>query len=543
MNKTISINLSGMLFNLEEGAYEKLGRYLQQLKRSFASTEGADEILADIEQRIAELFAEKLKSKQVILEQEVDEVIAQLGAPEDYETEPADEPQRPKAQREFENEDKERRLFRDPDHAVIGGVCSGVGYYFGIDPIWLRLAFVVALFFAGTGPLLYIILWIVIPKAGSTAEKLQMRGERVNIENIERRIKEEADRFKHRAGEFGEKARRDLSNANLGSRIGGFVNEFVQAVLQFMRGVVKFMGRSLGVFFLFLGGIFLFVYLSSVFSSGTMFSFSEIEGVSSFSVTEFLSAFFSSNSHRDLFIIGVALVILTPILGLILLGIRLVTYPQVKLGWAVPINGMLFIAGLLMCVIIGSMLITDFTARGKRLDAIALNDLSSDTLTIAIQPNSDINLRQYLRASLWRFYFNDGEQFITGDVRINVKASETQEFGIEVERFARGEDKKRAIENAQNTKYFVRQEDHVVFLNSYFSLPDDAKWRRQRLEFNVLVPQGKFLRFRSETADILNDIPNEQNIEDTEMVDKVWQMGANGLTCVSCPKEESEDLF
>ena len=123
MNKTISINLSGLLFNLEEGAYNKLSKYLSQLRRSFEKTDGCDEIMADIEGRIAELFSERLKNKQVILEREVDEVIAVLGAPEDYDTADDTEPGPSRQTANQRQEEPHRRLFRDPENAVLGEVC------------------------------------------------------------------------------------------------------------------------------------------------------------------------------------------------------------------------------------------------------------------------------------------------------------------------------------------------------------------------------------------------------------------------------------
>jgi phage shock protein PspC (stress-responsive transcriptional regulator) len=183
MNKTISINLSGMLFYLEENAYNRLFQYLNEIRQCFVGTDGGDEIIQDVEARIAELFAKYIVTKQVILEKEVDEVIGIMGEPEVYNDDETTT-QQPIEEKENKDRDAIKRLYRDSDDAVLGGVCSGIAYYFGIDPVWLRLAFVIALFLAGSGPLLYIILWIVIPKANTTAEKLQMRGEKVNIENI-----------------------------------------------------------------------------------------------------------------------------------------------------------------------------------------------------------------------------------------------------------------------------------------------------------------------------------------------------------------------
>ena len=249
MNKTISINLSGMLFYLEENAYNRLYHYLNEIRQCFVGTDGGDEIIQDIEARIAELFAKYIVSKQVILEKEVDEVIGIMGEPEVY-TDDEAKTQKPNDEKENKERGSIKRLYRDSDDAVLGGVCSGIAYYFGIDPVWLRLGFVIALFLAGSGPLLYIILWIVIPKANTTAEKLQMRGEKVNIENINRRIKEEAKIFKERAQAFGEDASKGFRKANVHGRLGEFIQEFTGIIFKAFRRVLLFMGRSIGVIFI-----------------------------------------------------------------------------------------------------------------------------------------------------------------------------------------------------------------------------------------------------------------------------------------------------
>jgi phage shock protein PspC (stress-responsive transcriptional regulator) len=539
MNKTISINLSGMLFNLEELAYEKLSKYLAQLKRSFEGTQGKDEILADIESRIAELFTEMLKNKQVILEKEVDEVIAVLGAPEEYETEKEDysnTSSRTNANYEYSDS---RRLFRDPENSVFGGVCSGVGHYFGIDAVWLRLAFVIALFFAGTGPLLYIILWIVLPKANTTAEKLQMRGERVNIENIEKKIREETERIKVKAGEFGNKARNELNNANVGARVGGFVNEFLHLIFNFIKGITKVIGRTLGLFLLLAGGMLLLALIGAFATKGIFFTGNEMGGMSVFKIGDFLDVFFESGLQQDLFIIGVVLLLITPVIGLILLGLRLVIYPRVSLTWPASVNGMLFIAGLVLCIVTGAMLLTDFSAKGRRIDPVEVRNTKSDTLRIAVQPNSELNIKQFAHIDNWRFYLDDEDHFITGRVRLNIIKSQNEELLMSVNRSARGTDKKQAIETANKIKFFVKQENNTLYFNPYFTLPGDSKWRRQRLEFTLEMPEGSFIYIDKGLEKILNDIPNTQNMDDDEMSGHTWIMGKEGLSCLSCPIEET----
>ncbi|MEX1189549.1 MAG: PspC domain-containing protein [Bacteroidia bacterium] len=537
MNKTISINLSGLLFNLEEVAYEKLLKYLSQIRRSFEATQGKEEILADIESRIAELFTEKLKDKQVIVEKEVDEVIEILGAPEQYETEDNEPQPSSRAYSGYESSDT-RRLYRDPENSVFGGVCSGIGHYFGIDAVWLRLAFVIALFFAGTGPLLYIILWIILPKAHTTAEKLQMRGERVNIENIERRIREEAERLKNKAGEFGDRTRNELNNANVGARLGGFVNEFLHAIFNFLKGVTKVMGKTLGLIFLFIGGSALLLLLASLVTSGTFFVGGDVEGMSVFKLGDFLGVFFNSGLQQDLFILGLILLAVTPVIGMIIIGLKLLIYPRISMSWPASVNGMLFIAGLVLCIVTSAMLLSDFSAKGRRIDPVEVNLPNTDTLRIAFQPDSDLNIKQFASIDNWRFYLDDEEHYVTGRVRLNISKSTTNEISLIVSRFARGSDKKEAIETANSIKYFLKQDNNTLFLNPYFTLPGDGKWRRQRLEFTLELPEGSFIQLDQGLEKVLNDVPNTQNMDDDEMIGHTWIMGKEGLSCLSCPVEE-----
>ena len=189
MNKTVNINLSGFFYHIDEDAYLKLQNYLKAIKRSFAGSAGEDEIIADIESRIAELFSEKMKSeKQVISMTIVDQVIQIMGQPEDYMVDEdifEDEPHT-KARREKSGPSK--KLFRDTDNKYIGGVASGFGHYFGIDALWIRLVLILSVFLGFGAPIfIYIILWIFVPEAVSTAEKLQMKGEPINISNIEKK--------------------------------------------------------------------------------------------------------------------------------------------------------------------------------------------------------------------------------------------------------------------------------------------------------------------------------------------------------------------
>jgi phage shock protein PspC (stress-responsive transcriptional regulator) len=185
MKITVSINLGGYSLNIDEDAYAELKMYLRNLELHFAREESSSEILSDIETRMAELFRAMLTSyKQVINIDDVRQVISVLGTPEDI-----SDNEDPSAREKFASPGY-HRMYRDPDHRVIGGVCSGMGAYWDIDPVIVRVIFV-ALALAGIGVLIYLILYIAIPEAKTTAQKIEMHGNPVNIHNIKDSVKQE----------------------------------------------------------------------------------------------------------------------------------------------------------------------------------------------------------------------------------------------------------------------------------------------------------------------------------------------------------------
>ncbi len=190
MNKTININLGGTFFHIDEIAYQKLKNYLDAIRRSLSDDpKGRDEIITDIETRIGELLLDKVKDvRQVINENDIEEVMEIMGKPEDYMVD--DEIFNDDTYRTYDRR-KTKKLYRDADDKFLGGVSSGIAHYFNVDVIWIRIAWLVAAFGFGFGFIVYPILWILLPQANTTAEKLEMEGEEVNISNIEKRIKDE----------------------------------------------------------------------------------------------------------------------------------------------------------------------------------------------------------------------------------------------------------------------------------------------------------------------------------------------------------------
>ncbi len=202
MKSTVSINIQGVVFHTDEATQQLLSDYLTSIRVHFDKKGNGDEIVNDIEMRIVELLTQRVdQSTRIIDKQDVEDVMGLMGSPSDFDNE------------ESRNESKRvlqyprrKRLYRDIDHRMIGGVCSGLGAYFRLDPTLFRLIFVVATV-SGLSPFVYIILWIVVPPARTIADKLEMYGEPVNISNIEKAIREEVGNLRDRFGEYAGRAK------------------------------------------------------------------------------------------------------------------------------------------------------------------------------------------------------------------------------------------------------------------------------------------------------------------------------------------------
>jgi phage shock protein PspC (stress-responsive transcriptional regulator) len=195
MKTTVTINLGGFIFHIDDDAYEILHSYLIAIERQFANESDQKEILSDIESRLAELFTEKLGNKKdVISKEDVAKVFSKMGEPQDFSTD--DEPTNQSTRKNMSTYQTTKRLYRDPDDRVLGGVCSGLGAYFNSDPLLFRILFIIIFFGFGSGLLIYIILWIAVPEAATTAQKLEMRGEPITIDNIKKAVREEFENVK-----------------------------------------------------------------------------------------------------------------------------------------------------------------------------------------------------------------------------------------------------------------------------------------------------------------------------------------------------------
>src|SRR6185312_1050318 len=240
MNKTIIININGIVFHIEEDAYEVLKGYMSDVKRHFMNSADSLEITTDIENRIAEMFNELLahESRQVIVEQDVNNIIAQMGTVADFEKSEQD------SDESFGNTyytGATRRLFRDPDDHLLAGVCAGIANYFDVDKVWIRLAFALIVLAGGAGILLYIVLWVVVPKALSRADRMAMKGEKQNLEGFKRNFEQEMAGMRQNFSNMKHEARPFIYKAR------DFSGDFAHHLGNFFTGAAKFFVKLIGI--------------------------------------------------------------------------------------------------------------------------------------------------------------------------------------------------------------------------------------------------------------------------------------------------------
>lgn len=321
MKKTMTVNISGIVFHIDEDAYEKLSRYLDKIREYFEKEEGCDEIISGIEGRLAEMFQEKKSgSQQVVSLSDVQEAISQLGEPAQISGEDKEEPQQEEnATEEAHEEPAPKRLFRDSDNKYIGGVCGGLGAYFQIDPTWIRVIFLLTIFAYSFGLILYIILWIVIPKAKTTADRLSMRGEKINLSNIEKSIKEDLQDIKKNLRDLS----KDKGSKKKINKEEPFFDELDSGFSRFFEVLFRIVSIFAGIIFTIVGVSLLAAIISLATGVSWLILFPAIH-LPVFTLPEMLELWLPSYWIINLAMVGLLFTIGIPVLLLVVFGISLI---------------------------------------------------------------------------------------------------------------------------------------------------------------------------------------------------------------------------
>ncbi|MEE4175928.1 MAG: PspC domain-containing protein [Bacteroides sp.] len=491
MKKTLTVNISGIVFHIDEDAYEKLNQYLASVRRHFTPDDGCDEIMADIESRIAETLQEKISdSKQVVSLQDVQAVISQLGEPDQIggEEEPATE----EAGKRIRTEKTQRRLYRDPENAILGGVAGGLGAYFQVDVTWIRVAFVLFTFVYGFGPLLYLILWIVVPKARSTAEKLEMRGEKVTISNIERTIREELGDVKKNLQDFSEEAQDTFKKKSDFAYQDSPRRNFATFAGNFFRVFFKVVGILIGLFLMFLG-VFLLVGFASALLGGPVLIDSDF-GVQLFSFPALAEIFFNNRTLINLAIIGIILTLGIPLLAMVYAGARLIFGFDARIRYFGFVTFMLWVAGLGICLFIFLSGARNFSSQRSFTQEVSIPVPEAGRLILDVdeQKIRDLGISpdRNLKSGSWDLLWMTETGQRNGIPRLRIITTTSDEIRLIITKESRGLSPSVAMDNAESISYGFSQEDSELIFDPFFTFDKSDGWRAQRVLIELYVPEN-----------------------------------------------------
>ncbi|UII24968.1 PspC domain-containing protein [Fulvivirga maritima] len=583
MKKNISINISGIIFHIEEDAYEQLRDYLDSINRYFSSFDGSQEIIADIESRIAEIFLAKLnEEKQIITAEDVSSLIATMGSIKDFQAvEDAETDNESNNYQQTRSEESHsswseigsKKLYRDGKRRIIAGVCAGLGHYFHLDPLWvrllliilsigsygtfliayiilwivlpenkdldedqkikkmfrnpngkvisgvssgvatyfgvdvavIRLLFIIFTFVFGSGVLVYLILWIVLPEAKTITDKVQMEGDPVTLSNIESSIKKSLNV--------------DENEENIFIKVLLFPFRLIAAVLNGL-------GRILGPILMFLVDFIRIILGAILILTGASFaiSFIILLGVSlgfytwgvwiDFPLEAFLKLVPPFTSLLGFFALAI------PSILLILLGASIIAKKIIfsaPTGWSLLA---LFIVSSILVSINITEIAFEFKEDGDR-EVVKHFDIQGKTAVLKL---NEVGLDDY-------------------DItQLTIKGYDGDTYKLNQYFSARGRSRQEAIENSKDVTYNVKQEDSVLYFDSNIQFNKNSIFHAQELSMTLFVPYNHKFILDDDMRHILRSTPYVEgySLYNNDKFELEFKEDGT-LECAQCPIVEKEE--
>ena len=513
MKTTVNINISGQSFIIDEDAFQQLSVYLNNIKSRFKNENEAKEVIEDIEARIAELFITSSATKRAVVSiEQVEQVIKKLGKPEDIfmEDEGADATTNAH-ENAFQSSQSTRgnaRLFRNPDDKKVSGLLSGLSAYFGIsDPSWLRIIFVVlCIVSAGTLAIPLVVIYIglsaILPIANTASEKLQMRGEDVNLNNIKRSVQSEMSRGVNAAASSGQK--------------------FIDAVLEVIRSIFHFLPKLISGFTFGISLILLFAVILSFFVS-------EIGAVS-----ELSTLLFHNGLDAQLASIGLFLFFGIPCVSVIYYSLRgMLGSTARKPGLSWVLFG-LWMTGVMLVAFEGVKTTKQFAKGSNIVKNVSIDSLPSDTIILLANnkqgldhSGTNINITNYKIDG----FSMQAEKIFMQEVELSIVRG-TDKIELTTTAEARGTDEKDAHLKASNIQSNYSLHKNILSIDNFISLPVADKYRFQKVKMQLQLPVGKVIYLDPSTEGLIYDIKNVTNTYDGYMISHYWMMTEEGLKCL-----------
>ena len=517
-----------MFFHIDEDAYQKLTRYFDAIKRSLSKSSGQEEIIKDIEMRVSELLTEKQKTeKHVVTIREVDEVIAVMGQPEDYIIE-EDGPSNNTSTNDYSAPRATKKLYRDKENGMIGGVATGLGHYFGIDAVWLKIMFLIFVFAGfGTGILAYIILWVVTPEAITTTEKLEMTGEPVTISNIEKKVREE---FENVSGKI-----KNADYDKFGNQVKSGAERLGSGFSDFIMTVFKIFAKFLGVI-LIMGGLTTLVLLFiGVFTLGTSVSMD-------FPWQNYVEAGNFTDYPIWTFGLLMFLAVGIPFFFMTLLGFRLLAPNMKSVGNIVKYTLLaVWLIAVSIAISIGIKQASAFAINGRTVVKETFTINPADTLFIKFKHNDyfakDVNDRNNFMITKDSL---NNDIIYSNQVNIKIEKSDEKYAYIQIEKAAKGKSLTEAKKRSEAIRYGYQIIGNKLIFDNYLITDAKSKFRDQEIEITLFLPKGTLLKPDSSMAHY-DDTDSNLFYWHSDLNDEIFRVEDDKIKCITCPEDENED--
>ena len=530
MNKVLNVNLGGYPFTVDEDAYEQLKQYLDALRKHFKQTEGAEEIVSDIEMRLAEIFQDKLEERPILTLAIVNSGIDIMGTPEDFGAEAGFEEFANSGTEEKSSKQKYthrtgKRLFRNEDDEIIGGVCSGLSAYLGIqDPVWLRLLFVLmALGSFGFIIPLYIIMLIIVPEAKTAADKLAMKGEPINVDNIAKMIQDEMVNLSETISKMSNNGKKKVNASSFDeAKVRETVEQGMGIVGDVIKGIWYFLTHVIRPVLIFIGAVIIVVlaliWIATII--GTIFVYPH----AGYLLTE-PSWQVPLATASSLVMVGV------PLLSAVFLVTRLFFSTPINIKWSI---GIWILFGISIGTFVYSMrtVAEDFDQSATIVENIEL-------------PNPNVEVMKVDANSLFERRARIGNDFITANnliipnVQLELEPSEDDQFHLTKRMYARGGTAAKARVNIDNIVHETNIKENKLTFDNALKIEKGNKWRVQRVKYVLQVPEGKTVDIAENMGNILH--PNHSlGFSPWHFQGHSWTLNDSEFECATC-ENENED--
>ena len=539
MNKVFNINLGGQPLTIDEDAYRLLENYLQSLHNHFRASEGYEEIMSDIEARLGELLREGMGKRAIVMIQDVKNTVSIMGKPEEFGAEPMDDTQataentagnaatskNTEGSSASEKSAKKspiqtgKRLFRDEENKQVGGVCSGLAAYFGIEEVvWVRLAVLGLGIFTGIGFGFYVIMWIVIPAAKTTADRLAMRGEPIDVNSIAKSIETGFDDLSKKVNEFGGDSE---AHARFGHQVSAFTTSIglgIGNILRGFGGVAKYIAAVISII------ITVAILISWVAAAiGIVWA-------------EPIVPYLTDDAWQGpLSVLIGCIFIAVPTLALVFFVRRLLF----KRGVHEAVHMVIWSIWTLNCIgmaYLASSFGRNFSHESKKIQTYNMSN-ASDTFNIAVTTNPNNS------------HVELGDLFVSEDflasrnVTLFIKPSETGNFELTQEMKSDGRTSDEAKNLVSQINYTPSVSDNKLTVPAEFIIPKGLKWRGQVIDLTLKVPVGRIFRLKESEIDawrVIHIDENEGSRYSSCYGDKIqtWRMTEKGAECINVSKKK-----